>query len=231
MIVRRERPHPGAQLSFTDVDGHRFQATLDRPRRLQRSNSSACTEAARNAEDRVRAAKQTGLDNLPFREFALNAVWLELSLIAQDLSVWTQIARAWTASWPAANPRRCATGCCTPPAGWPSTPAAPRCACKPAGPGPVSSPPPSRACTRSRHPPPDPSRHRRRPPPRRRAAPHRVPSRKPTGATTASRPRPAAADSSSQRPGSQPQRASPLDQPRHQVPTARSRFLQVLTRR
>ena len=43
-----------------------------------------------NAEDRVRAAKQTGLDNLPFREFALNAVWLELSLIAQDLSVWTQ---------------------------------------------------------------------------------------------------------------------------------------------
>ncbi len=28
VIVRRERPHPGAQLSFTDVDGHRFQATL-----------------------------------------------------------------------------------------------------------------------------------------------------------------------------------------------------------
>src|SRR4051794_40296965 len=25
LIVRRERPHPGAQLTFTDVDGHRFQ--------------------------------------------------------------------------------------------------------------------------------------------------------------------------------------------------------------
>src|ERR1022692_2571146 len=28
--------------------------------------------------------------NLPFREFALNEVWLELSLIASDLTVWTQ---------------------------------------------------------------------------------------------------------------------------------------------
>jgi len=89
VIVRRERPHPGAQLSFTDIEGHRFQATLtDLPgdavelERLHRGRA--------RAEDRVRAAKQTGLENLPFREFALNAVWLELSLIAQDLSVWTQ---------------------------------------------------------------------------------------------------------------------------------------------
>ena len=43
-----------------------------------------------SAEDRIRAAKQTGLENLPFREFALNAVWLEVSLIAQDLIAWTQ---------------------------------------------------------------------------------------------------------------------------------------------
>src|SRR3954447_20659273 len=89
VIVRRERPHPGAQLSFTDVDGHRFQATLTdlvgdavELERLHRGRA--------NAEDRVRAAKQTGLENLPFREFDLNAVWLEISLIAQDLSVWTQ---------------------------------------------------------------------------------------------------------------------------------------------
>jgi Transposase DDE domain group 1 len=67
VIVRRERPHPGAQLSFTDVDGHRFQATLTdlegdaiELERLHRGRA--------NAEDRVRAAKQTGLENLPFRE-------------------------------------------------------------------------------------------------------------------------------------------------------------------
>jgi hypothetical protein len=28
LIVRRERPHPGAQLSFTDYDGYRFQVIL-----------------------------------------------------------------------------------------------------------------------------------------------------------------------------------------------------------
>ena len=28
LIVRRQRPHPGAQLSFTDHDGYRFQAIL-----------------------------------------------------------------------------------------------------------------------------------------------------------------------------------------------------------
>jgi hypothetical protein len=39
----------------------------------------------------MRAARQTGLENLPFRDFDLNAVWLELSLIAQDLIAWTQL--------------------------------------------------------------------------------------------------------------------------------------------
>ena len=89
VIVRRERPHPGAQLSFTDVDGHRVQATLTdlggdavELERLHRARASA--------EDRIRAAKQTGLENLPFRDLGHNAVWLELSLIAQDLTAWTQ---------------------------------------------------------------------------------------------------------------------------------------------
>ena len=64
VIVRRERPHPGAQLSFTDHDGHRFLATLTdlpaTPVELE------CLHRARaNAEDRIRAAKQTGLENLP----------------------------------------------------------------------------------------------------------------------------------------------------------------------
>jgi hypothetical protein len=32
VIIRRERAHPGAQLSFTDHDGHRFQGMLtDQP--------------------------------------------------------------------------------------------------------------------------------------------------------------------------------------------------------
>src|SRR3954454_9504361 len=89
VIVRRERPHPGAQLSFSDHDGHRFLATItDLP---GDAVELECLHRARaNAEDRVRAAKQTGLENLPFHDFDHNAVWLELSLIAQDLTAWTQ---------------------------------------------------------------------------------------------------------------------------------------------
>lgn len=89
VIIRRERPHPGAQLKFTDHDGHRFQATLTdltgdmvEIERLHRGRG--------DAENLIRGAKQTGLENLPFREFNLNAVWVELSLIAQDLIAWTQ---------------------------------------------------------------------------------------------------------------------------------------------
>jgi hypothetical protein len=89
VIVRRERPHPGAQLSFCDHDGHRFLATL-----TDLDGDAVqleCQHRARaSAEDRVRNGKQTGLENLPFRDFDHNAIWLELSLIAQDLITGTQ---------------------------------------------------------------------------------------------------------------------------------------------
>jgi Transposase DDE domain group 1 len=89
VIVRRERPHPGAQLSFCDHDGHRFLATLTDL--AGDAVELECLHRARaSVEDRVRAAKQTGLDNLPFQGFDHNTVWLELSLIAQDLIAWTQ---------------------------------------------------------------------------------------------------------------------------------------------
>ncbi len=85
VIARRERPHPGAQLSFTDHDGHRFQAIL-----TDQTNGDIATierrhRARARVEDRIRAAKDCGLANLPFRDFDANAVWLELVLAAQDL--------------------------------------------------------------------------------------------------------------------------------------------------
>jgi hypothetical protein len=70
VILRRERPHPGAQLKFTDADGHRFQATLTDL--AGDAVQIECLHRGRgDAENLVRAAKQTGLENLPFREFAL----------------------------------------------------------------------------------------------------------------------------------------------------------------
>jgi hypothetical protein len=90
LIVRRERPHPGAQLSFSDHDGHRFQAILtDQPdpdiAELERRHRQRA-----RVEDRIRDDKDTGLAKLPFKEFALNQVWLEIVLLAHDVIVWTQ---------------------------------------------------------------------------------------------------------------------------------------------
>jgi len=90
LIVRRERPHPGAQLSFTDHDGYRFQAILtDQPEPDIAALERRHRQRAR-VEDRVRDDKDTGLAKLPFKQFALNEVWLEIVLLAHDLIVWTQ---------------------------------------------------------------------------------------------------------------------------------------------
>jgi len=90
VIVRRERPHPGAQLSFTDHDGYRFQAILtDQPDPDIAIIERRHRQRAR-VEDRIRDDKDTGLAKLPFREFALNEVWLEIVLLAHDLIIWTQ---------------------------------------------------------------------------------------------------------------------------------------------
>jgi hypothetical protein len=89
-ICRREDTHPGAQLRFTDLDGHRFQVFLtDQPDRDVAVLELRHRQRAR-VEDRIRAAKATGLRNLPFDRWRRNAVWLELVLCAQDLTCWTQ---------------------------------------------------------------------------------------------------------------------------------------------
>lgn len=89
VIVRRERAHPGAQLTFTDHDGHRFQAIL-----TDQAGDIATIErdhrGRARVEDHIRNDKDTGLRNLPFRDFAHNRVWLEIIRLAHDLITWTQ---------------------------------------------------------------------------------------------------------------------------------------------
>ena len=105
VIVRREHPHPGAQLSFTDHDGRRFQAVLTD----QADHDIAYLEARHRGharvEDRIRTGKDTGMAKLPFQDFAMNAVWLEISLIAQDLLAHTK-ALCLTGELAAAEPKR-----------------------------------------------------------------------------------------------------------------------------
>ena len=90
VIVRRERPHPGAQLSFTDHDGHRFQAILTDQPDADIAYLEARHRGHARVEDRIKAGKDCGLDKLPFRDYDMNAVWLELVLLAQDLIAWSK---------------------------------------------------------------------------------------------------------------------------------------------
>jgi Transposase DDE domain group 1 len=90
VIVRRERPHPGAQLSFSDHDGHRFQAILPDQAERDIAAIERRHRARARAEDQTKDSKDTGLSKLPFRDFAMNAVWLEPVLIAHDLLAWTK---------------------------------------------------------------------------------------------------------------------------------------------
>jgi len=90
IIARKERPHPGAQLTLTDIDGHRVTclATND-------TSPSIATIEARHrqrarCEDRIRDAKDTGLDRLPYADAASNAIWLQIVLLALDLTTWAQ---------------------------------------------------------------------------------------------------------------------------------------------
>ena len=90
LIVRRERPHPGAQLSFTDHDGYRFQAILTDQTDQNIAEIECRHRQHAHVEDRIRDDKDTGLSKFPFKEFQLNEVWLEIVMLAHDLIIWTQ---------------------------------------------------------------------------------------------------------------------------------------------
>jgi hypothetical protein len=101
MIVRKERPHPGAQLRFTDIDGHRFTAFATDTSKGQLAVLELRHRRRARCEDRIRCAKDTGLRNLPLKGFAQNQVWCEIVALACDLLAWTQLlaltgtARRW----------------------------------------------------------------------------------------------------------------------------------------
>jgi hypothetical protein len=92
-IVRRERPHPGAQLSLFDtIEGMRHQVmATDTP---VGGGSIQYLEARHRSharvEDRIRTGKDSGFGRFPSRVFAINQAWLELALTGIDLLAWTQ---------------------------------------------------------------------------------------------------------------------------------------------
>ncbi len=95
LILRKERPHPGAQLRFTDADGMRVTAFItDTPPGVVPGQVAGLELRHRQharVEDRIRELKATGLRNLPCHSFWANAAWLEIVLAAADLVTWTRL--------------------------------------------------------------------------------------------------------------------------------------------
>ena len=95
LILRKERPHPGAQLRFTDSDGLRVTAFItDTGHGVVPGQLGGLELRHRQharVEDRIRQAKATGLRNLPCHRADANAAWLEIVLAATDLVAWTKL--------------------------------------------------------------------------------------------------------------------------------------------
>lgn len=100
VIVRRERPHPGAQLRFDDVDGYRLTAFVTNAVRGQLADLELRHRRRARCEDRIRIAKDSGLRNLPLHGFDQNRIWCALVMLATDLTAWTQLL-AFTPAHPA----------------------------------------------------------------------------------------------------------------------------------
>ncbi len=101
VIVRKERPHPGAQLRFTDIHGHRFTCLATSTKGGQLADLELRHRRRARCEDRIRCAKDTGLRNLPLQGFHQNQIWCEIVALACELLAWMQMlaltgpARRW----------------------------------------------------------------------------------------------------------------------------------------
>ncbi|MEU6655318.1 IS1380 family transposase [Streptomyces sp. NPDC046900] len=101
LIVRKERPYPGAQLRINDADGMRITCFATNTTGTPIAQLELRHRQRARAEDRIHAARDTGLRNLPLHDAAQNRIWLEIVQLALDLLAWmpmlalTSEARRW----------------------------------------------------------------------------------------------------------------------------------------
>lgn len=91
LIVRRERPHPGAQLSLFDtIEGMRHTAFITNQTDADIAGLELFQRQRARAETVIRDTKACGLANLPFDDIVANDTWMQLCLCAHDLLSWAQ---------------------------------------------------------------------------------------------------------------------------------------------
>jgi hypothetical protein len=98
VFARRERPHPGAQLTlFEAEDGWRYSLWVtnlpERTRgwRGQLAYIDAAHRAHARVEDAIRTGKDCGIGRFPSHDFAINSAWLAASLTAAALLSWLRL--------------------------------------------------------------------------------------------------------------------------------------------
>jgi len=92
LLCRRERPHPGAQLSLFDIgEGFRHTCCITNTASGEIASLELRHRGHARVEDRVRNWKSCGLQNLPFEDVVRNAAWLQVSLVAGALLAWAQL--------------------------------------------------------------------------------------------------------------------------------------------
>ena len=98
VFARRERPHPGAQLTlFEAEDGWRYSLWVtNRPAgtkgwRGQCAYIDAAHRVHARVEDVIRTGKDTGLGHFPSHDYKVNQAWLTASMIACILLAWLKL--------------------------------------------------------------------------------------------------------------------------------------------
>jgi Transposase DDE domain group 1 len=98
VFARRERPHPGAQLTlFETEDGYRYSlwvTNLPGSARGWRANPAYIDAAHRvhaRVEDGIRTGKDCGIGRFPSQAMALNKAWFAAALIAATLLAWLRL--------------------------------------------------------------------------------------------------------------------------------------------
>jgi hypothetical protein len=98
IFARRERPHPGAQLTlFEAEDGWRYTLWVtNRPAATkgwlgQNTYIDAAHRVHARVEDAIRTGKDAGLGHFPSFHYAVNQAWLTAAMTAQILLAWLKL--------------------------------------------------------------------------------------------------------------------------------------------
>jgi hypothetical protein len=98
VFARRERPHPGAQLSlFETADGWRYSLRVTnlpaatRGWRGQCAYVDAAHRVQARVEDVIRTGKDTGLGHFPSHDYKMNQAWLDAAMIGCILLAWLKL--------------------------------------------------------------------------------------------------------------------------------------------